>query len=119
MRAAFDGEGFYRTGDAVRLVDADDPGRRLMFDGRLAEDFKLVTGTWVHVGKLRTALVSAAPALRDAVICGHDRDCVGALAWLADAERPLDDPGLRADLAACLARLNEGASSALRIERLL
>ena len=55
------------------------------------------------------------------MICGHDRERVGALAWLntAEASRPIDDPGLRAELAACLARLNEGAGSALRIERLL
>jgi feruloyl-CoA synthase len=124
--AAFDEEGFYRTGDAVQLVDPDDPNRGLMFDGRLAEDFKLITGTWVHVGKLRTALVSAAQVLNDAVICGHDRECVAALAWLNTVEAArvtgsddIDDPALRAHLARCLAHLNEGAGSARRIERLL
>src|SRR6185295_6296017 len=49
---AFDPEGFYRLGDAVRYVDPDDPARGLVFDGRLAEDFKLSTGTWVSVGPL-------------------------------------------------------------------
>jgi feruloyl-CoA synthase len=127
--AAFDDEGFYRTGDAVRLVAADDPGQGLLFDGRLAEDFKLSTGTFVHVGRVRTGLVSAAGVLSDAVICGHDADRVGALAWVnqdearrvvgADAEVALDDGALRAHLAACLRALNRGAGSALRVERLL
>ncbi|HEX3318327.1 MAG TPA: feruloyl-CoA synthase [Solirubrobacteraceae bacterium] len=127
--AAFDDEGYYRTGDAVRLVDEDDPEQGLLFDGRLAEDFKLSTGTFVHVGKLRTGLVSAALVLSDAVICGHDLDCVGALAWLdqGEARRRLgrdgdvapDDPGLRDDLAQRLRDLNRGAGSAQRVERLL
>jgi feruloyl-CoA synthase len=127
--AAFDDEGFYRTGDAVRLVDEDDPNEGLMFDGRLAEDFKLMSGTWVTVGRLRVALLSAASVLRDAVIAGHDRDVVAALAWVdpaearrvcgGDADVALDDPALRDHLAASLARLNAGAGSAARIERLL
>src|SRR4051794_15732260 len=113
--AAFDEEGFYRTGDAVKPVDPGDPAQGVMFDGRLAEDFKLTTGTFVHVGKLRTGLVSAAGVLTDAVICGHDREYVAALAWLNTE----DSPGVRARLAETLAQLNEGAGSALRIERLL
>lgn len=128
--AAFDEEGFYRTGDAVRLVDEGDAGKGLMFDGRLAEDFKLTSGTWVAVGRLRLALVSTAGVLTDAVIAGHDRDCVAALAWVnhgearpvcggGDGEVALDDPALRAHLAAVLARLNAEAGSASRIERLL
>ena len=84
--AAFDDEGFFRTGDAARLVDPGDPAQGLMFDGRLGEDFKLATGTWVTVGRLRTALVSAAGVLRDAVIAGHDGDYVAALAWVDPAE---------------------------------
>jgi feruloyl-CoA synthase len=79
---AFDDEGFYRTGDAGRLLDPDAPERGLVFDGRLAENFKLGTGTWVHVGVLRTAvLVACAPVLQDVVICGEDRDQVAILAW--------------------------------------
>ena len=127
--AAFDEEAFYRTGDAVRLVDPDDPAQGLMFDGRLAEDFKLTTGTWVHVGKLRTTLVSSARVLQDAVICGHDRDYAGAIAWLNPAEAkklvgtedevPRDHPALRAHLAGALGRLNQDGGSAMRIERLL
>ena len=114
--AAFDEEGFYRTGDAVRFVDPADPAQGLLFDGRLAEDFKLATGTWVSVGRLRTALVSeAGGALRDAVIAGHDGPYVAALAWTAHPGEPPEPDALRA----CLARLNEGAGSAARIERLL
>jgi feruloyl-CoA synthase len=81
-REAFDGDGFYRTGDAGRLLDPEAPEKGLVFDGRLAEDFKLGTGTWVHVGVLRTAVLAAcAPALQDLVVCGHDRDHIGILAW--------------------------------------
>jgi feruloyl-CoA synthase len=81
-RDAFDAEGFYRTGDAGRLLDPEAPGKGLVFDGRLAEDFKLGTGTWVHVGVLRTAVLAAcAPVLQDLVVCGHDRDQIGILAW--------------------------------------
>jgi feruloyl-CoA synthase len=80
--AAFDDEGFYRTGDAGRLLDPEAPEKGLVFDGRLAENFKLGTGTWVHVGVLRTAVLAAcAPVLQDLVICGEARDQVGILAW--------------------------------------
>jgi feruloyl-CoA synthase len=81
-KAAFDDEGFYRIGDAARLADPDDPSKGVVFDGRVAEDFKLSTGTWVHAGGLRiAALAAASPALQDAVVTGQDRDFVGLLAW--------------------------------------
>jgi feruloyl-CoA synthase len=81
-REAFDDDGFYRIGDAVRLADPDDLTQGLVFDGRIAEDYKLSTGTWVHAGALRVAaLAAAAPVLQDAVVIGHDRDFVGLLAW--------------------------------------
>ena len=81
--AAFDEDGWYRTGDAGRLEDPDDPNQGLVFDGRVVEDFKLLTGTFVSVGNLRiAALAAASPLLMDAVVCGHDRDYVGLLAWL-------------------------------------
>jgi feruloyl-CoA synthase len=127
--AAFDADGFYRTGDAVRLVDPHDPGQGLMFDGRLAEDFKLSTGTWVTVGRLRPALISALGVVTDAVITGHDRDEVGALVWIDQAaaaracggDEPvtLDDLRLRSLLANRLARHNAGAGSASQVRRLL
>ncbi|HJL14735.1 MAG TPA: feruloyl-CoA synthase [Sandaracinaceae bacterium LLY-WYZ-13_1] len=77
---AFDDEGFYRIGDAGRFADPAHPEKGLVFDGRVSEDFKLTTGTWVHVGVLRVALIAAvAPVAQDAVLTGHDRDEVGAL----------------------------------------
>jgi feruloyl-CoA synthase len=129
--AAFDDEGFYRTGDAVVFVDEADPNQGLMFDGRIAEDFKLTTGTWVSVATVRTGLVSAARVLSDAVIAGHDRDEVTALAWVhlpearalcglgPDAEVSLDHPELRAHLASALATMSAGSGSAGRVARLI
>jgi feruloyl-CoA synthase len=79
-RAAFDDEGYYRMGDAVRFVDPRDPQKGLEFDGRIAEDFKLSTGTWVSVGALRTRIIAeGAPFVQDAVIAGHDRDDIAVL----------------------------------------
>jgi feruloyl-CoA synthase len=81
--AAFDEDGFYKPGDAVRLADRENLDKGVVFDGRLAEDFKLTSGTWVHVGALRVAVLAAAsPALQDAVIAGADRAEIALLAWL-------------------------------------
>jgi feruloyl-CoA synthase len=80
-REAFDDEGFYGMGDSVRLADPNDVAQGFLFDGRLNEDFKLSTGTWVHVGPLRAKVVAHfAPSVRDAVITGEGRDEVGMLA---------------------------------------
>jgi feruloyl-CoA synthase len=80
---AFDREGFYRTGDALRFADAADANRGLLFDGRVAEDFKLSTGTWVNVGALRASLLAAfAPLIEDVVLTGLDRDWIGAILFL-------------------------------------
>ncbi|MFC7333991.1 AMP-binding protein [Rhodocista pekingensis] len=95
-RAAFDEEGFYRTGDAGRLIDPRDPAQGLIMDGRLVEDFKLTSGTWVHVGPLRIGVLDAcAPVLLDAVVCGLSRDDVRLLAWpnLMGCQKLADDPG--------------------------
>src|SRR5437763_1370202 len=98
--AAFDEEGFYRPGDAVRFADDNAPERGLIFDGRLAEDFKLTTGTWVHVGSLRVGVLAAAsPVLQDAIVAGADREFVALLCWL--------------NAAGCQKLIGEGAPSAL------
>jgi feruloyl-CoA synthase len=77
---AFDAEGFYRTGDAGRLIDPDDVNKGVFFDGRTAEDFKLSSGTFVSVGPLRAKIIVAGdPLVQDAVITGLNRDDVGAL----------------------------------------
>jgi feruloyl-CoA synthase len=79
---AFDEEGYYRMGDAVRFDDPDHPEKGLMFDGRLAEDFKLTSGSWVSVGPLRTRfLAAAAPLAQDVVVAGHDRDYIALLVF--------------------------------------
>jgi len=125
--AGFDEEGFLRTGDGVELVDKADPAQGLVFTGRIAEDFKLSTGTFVSVGTLRPALLSAAAGLlQDAVLTGHDGEYVGALVWLhADHAHRCDehgapDPELRRELRACLQRLAaKGGGSSQRVDRLL
>jgi feruloyl-CoA synthase len=125
--AAFDEAGFFRTGDAVSPVDPGDPAAGLLFRGRIAEDFKLSTGTFVSVGTLRPRLLSASQGLvSDAVICGENGDCVTAMVWLhPDAASRLDDDGvpeesLRAELVATMERLAaEGGGSSQCVERLL
>lgn len=79
---AFDDEGFYCLGDAARFSNPDRPEEGLVFDGRVTEDFKLDSGTWVSVGTLRPDVIAAcAPLVADAVICGQDKPFVGALVW--------------------------------------
>jgi feruloyl-CoA synthase len=133
-RDAFDDEGFYRTGDAAKLLDAHDVNRGLVFDGRTAEDFKLSTGTFVSVGPLRAKITLAgAPCVQDAVITGLNRDDVGAmlfprpdecrkLAGLTD-ETPfpevLHHPKVRAFFQALADRLwRDSTGSANRVARL-
>lgn len=80
--AAFDEEGFYKIGDAGVLLDPQDPQQGIVFAGRVAEDFKLMTGTFVHVGSLRTDVIAAAsPVIQDALVAGQDRPYVALLAW--------------------------------------
>ena len=83
---AFDEEDFYRSGDAATLADPADPNAGLIFRGRIAEDFKLTTGTFIRVGAVRTALLSSVLVLSDVVIAGEGRDRLCALAWLNSAE---------------------------------
>src|SRR5215212_8672538 len=78
----FDEEGFYCIGDAGVFVDDNDPLQGIIFAGRVVEDFKLTTGTFVHVGSLRTdAIAAASPVVQDALVTGQDRPFVGLLAW--------------------------------------
>src|SRR2546425_2301137 len=111
-RAAFDDEGFYRIGDAVKFADADDPAKGIVFDGRVAEDFKLSTGTWVHAGAIRIKLIAAAdPLIQDAVITGHDRDEIGALVFLSPAARDLPPEEVRSRLRSVLRGFSGGSST--------
>jgi feruloyl-CoA synthase len=81
-KAAFDEEGFYCIGDAGVFVDPEDPLQGIIFAGRVVEDFKLTTGTFVHVGSLRTdAIAAATPVVQDALVAGQDRPFIGLLAW--------------------------------------
>lgn len=79
----FDEEGFYRSGDAVKLVDNDDPSKGILFNGRLSENFKLNTGTWVNVNEVRIAVVTAlAPLVKDVVVAGQDKPFLSVLLFL-------------------------------------
>jgi feruloyl-CoA synthase len=108
-RAAFDEEGYYRIGDALKFADPGKPERGLAFDGRIAEDFKLSTGTWVHVGAARVKLIAAGdPLIQDAVITGHGRDEVGALVFLnaqAMKAKGLSELAVREHLRSALRKL--------------
>ncbi|PXW97656.1 trans-feruloyl-CoA synthase [Sphaerotilus hippei] len=131
---AFDEEGFYCTGDAVRFIDPADHGAGLRFDGRIAEDFKLSTGTFVSVGPLRARIVAEGhPCVQDAVITGLNRDQLGAMVFprLADCRQlaglpaeagpveVLHHPAVRDFFQALCTRLHaQGTGSANRIERL-
>ncbi|RAN33041.1 acyl-CoA synthetase [Hyphomonas pacifica] len=85
-KEVFDEEGYYCLGDAVKFVDENDPNKGLIFDGRVGEDFKLSSGTWVSVGTLRPDYVAAcSPLIFDAVIAGQDKDYIAALVWPSPA----------------------------------
>jgi feruloyl-CoA synthase len=134
---AFDSEGFYRLGDAVKLIDPQQPARGLLFDGRIGEDFKLASGTWVSVGPLRADLIGAlAPVAQDVVIAGLDAEYVAVLV-IPDVDActtllGLPDKPTRADLAgehkllswiqqrlAAHARANPASSRSVRRARIL
>ncbi|HET9175450.1 MAG TPA: AMP-binding protein, partial [Pseudolabrys sp.] len=132
-REAFDEEGYYRLGDALRFVDPNDPAKGLLFDGRIAEDFKLSTGTWVSVGPLRARFLDHfAPYVRDVVFAGADRDDIavlifpdveacrklGALAPDASLDQIIEAAPVRrkfTELLVKLAALSPGSST--RVER--
>jgi feruloyl-CoA synthase len=110
--AAFDAEGFYCIGDAGVFVDPSDPVQGIIFAGRVVEDFKLTTGTFVHVGSLRTdAIAAATPVVQDALVAGQDRSFVGLLAWpnlhacrqiVGDADASYEDVVKHPAVLACL-----------------
>ncbi|GAB3774652.1 feruloyl-CoA synthase [Ramlibacter monticola] len=112
--AAFDDEGYYRIGDAGRLVDPADIAQGVAFDGRVAEDFKLTTGTWVSVGTLRPRLVTAlAPHVADVVVTGHEQAEVGLLVFPTPQAKALPEAALAAHVRSVLQSLrDEGAGSA-------
>jgi feruloyl-CoA synthase len=134
-REAFDEEGFYKIGDAVKLADPDDPSQGLLFDGRLAEDFKLATGTWVNVAPLRARFIDHySPYVRDVVIAGADRNeiavlvfpdleaCRGLCGMAADAKPAaiVGNDALRREFATLLDKLAASSpGSSTRICRLL
>jgi feruloyl-CoA synthase len=131
--SAFDEEGYYRLGDAVRFVDPARPAGGLRFAGRFAEDFKLANGTWVRTAALRTRLLEVcSPLLKDSVIAHDGENSIGSLAWPdpAGCARLLPDVGalsagelqrhpvLLGELGRRLAQFNEGQQGAsMRIER--
>ncbi len=133
--AAFDDDGFFCSGDAVKWFDPARPDLGFVFDGRVAEDFKLYTGTWVSVGPLRGRILQeGAPYLQDVVIAGHDRSEVGililpnrqhcrrlaALGAHASDEEVLQAPAVRAFFQAMVQRLyQQGTGSANRVARAL
>jgi feruloyl-CoA synthase len=135
-RDMFDDEGFYRIGDALRYADPADPSRGFLFDGRISEDFKLDTGTWVSTGPLRLrALAHFAPFVSDAVVSGADRKQLALLAFpdvarcravatdvpsTASLAELVASPLLRAALGDALERFAEASTgSSTRIERLV
>jgi feruloyl-CoA synthase len=134
-KAAFDEEGFYCIGDAGVFVDPKDPLQGIVFAGRVVEDFKLTTGTFVHVGSLRTdAIAAATPVIQDALVTGQDRPFVGLLAWpnlhacrqiIGNPDAAYEDVVRHPAVVACLRRgleehnrSTEGASS-MRIARVM
>jgi feruloyl-CoA synthase len=97
---SFDEEGFFRSGDAVAFIDPADVQRGLRFDGRIAEDFKLITGTWVNVAAVRArAMAQALPYVHDVVVTGDGHGSLGLLVFLAPAAAQLTDAGAASDAA--------------------
>jgi feruloyl-CoA synthase len=134
-QTAFDKEGYYKIGDALKFADPNDPLKGLLFDGRIAEDFKLSTGTWVSVGPLRAHFIDHfTPYVRDVVFAAPNRDYIGALvipdieacralAGLGSDAAPgaiLTDAKVRAKFAELLASLAaQSKGSSTRVMRLI
>ena len=116
---AFDDEGYYCMGDALRPSDPNDLTKGFFFDGRIAENFKLNTGTWVSVGAVRAALVDGMQGLiRDAVIVGENRADLGALLILSDQAKTMKPSDLSESLKILLCEAAKAATgSASRVKR--
>jgi feruloyl-CoA synthase len=113
---ALDDEGYLPMGDAGKLFDEREPARGVVFDGRLAENFKLSSGTWVAVGALRVGCIAACdPLVADAVVTGHDRDYVALILFCG---KPVDDAG-RARIRAALAARNRDGGSSAQVRRVV
>ena len=131
---AFDEEGFYSLGDAAKFLDENKPELGLVFDGRVTEDFKLSSGTWVSTGTLRADAVAACtPLVQDAVVCGLDKPYIALLAWPniagarkvaglpddADPQSVISHPKVVEHLRAALQKHNRaGGGSSTRIARI-
>jgi feruloyl-CoA synthase len=120
-REAFDSEGYFCSGDAATFLQLNAPEQGLRFNGRIAEDFKLSSGTWVNVGAMRAAALAAgAPYVHDVVLTGHDRDELGMLVFLSAAARQLSDAQVQDWLRGLLAQLAARAGgSSQRVVRAL
>lgn len=133
--AAFDEEGFYKLGDAAKFVDPLEPAKGLVFDGRVTEDFKLASGTWVSVGTLRAEIIAAvSPLIQDCVVAGLDKEFISVLAWpnmaaareicadanLATPDELLRSPAIVEFVRERLAKQNKGAGgSSNKVQRLM
>jgi feruloyl-CoA synthase len=129
----FDEEGFYCIGDAGVFLDPEDPLAGIIFAGRVVEDFKLTTGTFVHVGSLRTdAIAAATPVVHDALVAGQDRPFIGLLAWpnlhacrqiIGNVDATYEEVVRHPEVIACLKRgleahnRSSGGSSSMRVAR--
>ncbi|MBR0756065.1 AMP-binding protein [Bradyrhizobium jicamae] len=123
-RKMFDEEGFYCIGDAGVFVDPEDPVAGIIFAGRVVEDFKLTTGTFVHVGSLRTdAIAAATPVVHDALVAGQDRPFIGLLCWpnlhacrqvVGNPDATFADVVKHPDIVACLKRGLEAFNTACK-----
>lgn len=134
-RQAFDQEGYYCLGDAIKLIDPEHPEKGMRFDGRIAENFKLSSGTWVNVFEIRERIIHAcAPFVYDVVIAGHDQDFIGALVFPdleacrrlcanASETTPADvlgSPEIRAQFRELFSRLkSESSGASNRVERFI
>jgi feruloyl-CoA synthase len=114
---SFDDEGFYILGDAAKFVDPHDPEKGLVFDGRISENFKLASGTFVTVGELRIAAIGAiGGAVTDAVVCGEGESAVGLLLY---PNPTLERGAIEAAVREGLARFNTQAKGGGRVARAL